>query len=189
MRKNILDLPKNKFHVMLDIETFGTKPNAAVISAAAVSFNPHTGEILSEWKGLFNPDDQVDSHIDFGTVRWWMRQSKEASAHFLDPKKLPQSIDTLNSLNAWAGPANKDIAWWGNSPSFDQIIMEHLYDSFGIKYPWSVFNFLDVRTIKFLLPDLPPKPEGTHDPLVDCRYQISIIHKFYHRYLPIYDKP
>ena len=161
-------------HAMLDIETLGTNPDAPVLSAAVIYFNPHTGETFEYAKFVFDVRQQ-DRPINFDTMKWWMSQSKEASAHWREA----QTYDSLEQFSAFCS-RYENVIWWANSPAFDEVIMSHLLRQTGVRVPWNFWAWRDVRTIKsYLFNRTKPNNKNKHDPLDDCLAQIELVHRFY----------
>jgi len=93
------------FEIMLDLETMGTGPNAAIVAIGAAAFCPHERRVLG--KTFYAPvslESSVNGGgvVDAGTVQWWLQQSTEARALF--EKYAPsQSIDNaLYEFSTWA---------------------------------------------------------------------------------------
>ena len=70
---------------------------------------------------------------------------------------------------------------YGNSPSFDLVIMRTAYRLTGIECPWHYTNERDFRTVRAMYPavvyDPSEKGSEAHDPLVDVRFQINHLFK------------
>jgi len=165
-------------HAMLDIETLGTDPNAPVLSAAIVFFDPETETVHESKMFLFSPNDQPDRPINFDTMKWWMDQTKEAAAHWKNATPGPIRAE-LEAFRQFANKYNVKV-WWANSPAFDEVIMSSLFKDFGIQAPWKFWTWRDVRTVKNFLRDRsPPKNTNAHDPTADCLAQIELVFRFY----------
>ena len=69
-------------HIMLDLETMGTGPNAAITAIGAVKFDPDKGEIVETFYFKVNLESSVKQGgvIDASTVIWWLGQNEEARA-------------------------------------------------------------------------------------------------------------
>ena len=68
-------------HVMLDLETMGNGPRAAIVSIGAVFFDPLTGELGAEFEAAIDLRSSAKSgEIDPDTVLWWLGQGEEARA-------------------------------------------------------------------------------------------------------------
>ena len=67
-------------HLMLDLETMGTKSNSAIISIGAVEFNIQTGETGREFYRNISLQSCIDIglKVDADTIMWWMQQSDAA---------------------------------------------------------------------------------------------------------------
>ena len=74
---------------MLDLETMGKGPSAAIVTIGAVFFDPMTGELGAEFEAHIDLRDSARfGEIDPDTVLWWLGQSDEAIA-----RPLPITID------------------------------------------------------------------------------------------------
>jgi len=173
-------------HFMLDIETLGQDTNAVVLSAAVLAFNPVNQNVTGGITFLFDPEDQKQRTIDFDTVSWWVKQSPEASSHWLSKERpsTPTSLLELNrrveALKLLTTRGAQDVRWWAKSPSFDKALMESLYRDFGLTPPWGFRDWRDVRTVSEFLKDKSPiRPEIPHDPLSDAEAQAKLVMRFY----------
>lgn len=162
-------------HAMLDIETLGTNPDAPVLSAAVVYFDPETGETFEQAKFVFDVRLQEGRPINFDTMKWWMDQSKKASKHWRTAKKYDKLADFVLFCDK-----HKKVTWWANSPAFDEVIMSSLLRDAKERVPWKFWTWRDVRTVKnFLFDKTAPTNKNAHDPLDDCLAQIELVHRFY----------
>ena len=67
-------------HVMIDVETLGTRPDAALLQVAAIAFEPFSGGKVLNGKA-FNQYVMVQDNegsIDNGTVAFWLKQNQTA---------------------------------------------------------------------------------------------------------------
>ena len=126
---------------MIDIETLGTQPDAAIVSVGLCWFYPETSSVLQPKSALLAPHEGAS--IDFSTVRWWMDQSEPARAKIRDPFRLLET-DALSWLESHV--ASDDIVW-AMPPSFDLVILESAYRRAGRKAPWHYANTRCVRTV------------------------------------------
>ncbi|KAA1184953.1 3'-5' exoribonuclease [Photorhabdus heterorhabditis] len=132
---------------MLDLETMGTGPNAAIVSIGAVFFNPNTCDIGDTF---YSPVDLASSiryggTVDGDTVKWWLRRSDEARAEIYCCE-LPGLFSVLYELSEFT-QTDTDIKVWGNGAAFDNIILRSAYENCGIPVFWHFWNDRDVRTI------------------------------------------
>ena len=164
-------------HFSIDLETLGTRYNAAILSIGVQQFDIGTGK-LGE---TFYREIDLDSAIKAGkvtgsTLAWWALQGDAAKRVFGSNGKTPLSV-ALEELRTWMRKKATNPKVWGNGASFDISILEHAYDNgaVGLKEPWQYTNIRDMRTIMdYCL--VKPKREGTHhNALDDAKYQAQCI--------------
>ena len=164
-------------HFSIDLETLGTRYNAAILSIGVQQFDIDSGK-LGE---TFYREIDIDSAIKAGkvtgsTLAWWALQGEVAKRVFGDKNKTALSV-ALDELCTWMKKLSANPKVWGNGPSFDISILEHAYDhgAVGQKEPWRYTNIRDMRTIMdYCL--VKPKREGTHhNALDDAKYQAQCI--------------
>ena len=162
-------------HIMIDLETMGTRPDAPIIAIGAVSF-----DVDPDWKWQhfdLNVDLQsavtTGAKIDPSTVLWWMKQSSEARAAF-DTKGV-EVVTALLKLDAWfsevsGGSDAVDLMLdgvWGNGASFDNTILAETYKRVGMTPPWPFWKDRCYRTVKSMYPDVHMERSGTHHNALD----------------------
>jgi exodeoxyribonuclease VIII len=176
-------------HVMLDLETMGTGPSAAVVAIGAIAFDlTDTGGTMGptfyQTIGLANAMAS-GGQVDAGTVLWWLRQSDEARAVF------QQGQDGDATEHAWVlvrfaeymsnlGTDPQRVRVWGNGASFDNVILACAYRRAGLALPWNNFNDRCYRTIKAMQPDVKLQRTGTHhhaldDAIAQARHLIQLL--------------
>ena len=156
---------------MIDIETLGTDPGAAIVSIGAVRFTVDGG-IEDE---LFVSVD-VESCQDYGlridasTVIWWLGQSADAREQLRGGDDLEHA---LRELRAFVDGCDEV---WANSPSFDLTILEAAYECVGLSIPWNFWEERDYRTLRAVLEWPDREQDGTaHDALDDARFQAECL--------------
>mgnify|MGYP001599409439 CR=1 FL=1 len=150
-------------HIMIDLETMSTTPNAAIVQIGAVLFDPLGPPIpipnggLSDYPGYFwNVDlgscQKVGLGIDGDTVRWWLEQPKEAQQALLDPDpiSLATALTALSHVVWW--PDGSEVGWddcrmWSHGSTFDCVILDQAYRAVGKRTPWHFRNVRDTRTL------------------------------------------
>lgn len=162
-------------HVMLDLETFGTSPEAAVVSIGAVKFdNEKVGE---EFHVKIDMRDSLLGTIDGNTVAWWLQQSDAARAALTKgPKEL--LAPALQAFTRWLGPDPRELLLWSNGPSFDSVILQSAYRRCGLTWPFKYNADRDFRTICDLRPifRIVVAPyEIAHDALEDAKRQARCV--------------
>lgn len=175
-------MKSNDFSV--DLETLGTRYNAAILSIGVVQFDINTGTLGAE----FYREIDIDSAIKAGrvtgsTLAWWARQAEAAKRVFGEKDKTPLAV-ALDEMRAWMLKNSTDPRPWGNGASFDITILEHAYDNgaVGLKEPWRYTKVRDMRTIMdYADAATQPKRSGTHhNALDDARHQalcIAAVHR------------
>ena len=136
---------------MIDIETLGTKPGAAILSIGAVVFNPMTGKI---GEGFYTNIAQAHAaetrEVDDDTLKWWKNQSEEARNAFHDPPGVASTVAAdqfLKYLSRVTEDHGGALKPWGNGSCFDITILEDFFRQWRRKCPWGFWNVRDVRTI------------------------------------------
>ena len=164
-------------HVMVDLETLGTKQDSAFISIGACQFDPGTGKIGDTFYENIDWDSALETRgVTGDTIKWWLQQSKEAKNAVLEPgRELPTVL--LEFANWFCSGTQRII--WGNGATFDVSILENAYDRFG-EAPWAFWNVRDVRTIVDLAWGICDKGDypfvGTeHNALDDAKHQAKYV--------------
>jgi len=164
--------------IMLDIETLGTQPGAALLSIAAVEFQPTTAGdddgILDTFHAPVSATScqEAGLDIDAETLEWWVGRPN-ASEQLLGGYELNQVLRDLQLFLDTEG----DLEVWAKSPSFDCVLLDAAYRAIGHDGgPWEYWQERDVRTIASL--PMAPAPEGIgqdHDPLDDAKQQAVLV--------------
>lgn len=166
--------------LMIDLETFGTKSNAVVVSISVVVFDMATGDTSSVFDiGVDIKDQLVNGRfIDKDTIEWWSKQSLQAKESLCEIDSMPTAL-ALNSLNAFITNNFKDLKnvnLWGNGATFDNVIIRSLFSDFNIDFVLPYWCDKDVRTLTYLT-GINPKDfefKGTaHKGIDDCLHQIN----------------
>jgi len=164
-------------HLMIDLETMGTKSNAAIVSIGAVFFEEGKG-LGEEFYARINLQSAVDygGIIDPSTIIWWLQQSEEARKEIYSPEETYSIQGALELFSNYAGQyrESKLECVWGNGADFDNIILGSAYERIGQKKPWSYAQNRCYRTLKDLFrgPIIWDKREGVHhNALDDAKYQ------------------
>jgi hypothetical protein len=155
--------------VMIDIETLGRDPGAAILSLAAVEFAPAEGlgRELSRSIDL-SSCQQHGLDIDAATLDWWLDQSSEAQSALRGGDDLTH---VLAGLSRWWPRDGAEV--WSKSPAFDVVLLAEAYSRIDRDPPWQFWETRDVRTILSLV-DTPPQVESAgpdHDALADAKEQ------------------
>lgn len=159
--------------VMIDLETLGNGPDAAVIQAGAAYFNIDTGDVGKTLKIDFDfaSAQKSGGKIDAKTVQWWLGQSPEARASILteNRKTAVEGFVTLNNFLEGA-----DHIW--SHATFDFVIVSETLKRLDIKPRFAYRAARDIRTLVYLsgLKSFKKERQGVHhDALDDCLYQVA----------------
>tara|TARA_R110000851_G_scaffold301208_1_gene457546 strand:- start:9584 stop:10174 length:591 start_codon:yes stop_codon:yes gene_type:complete len=182
VRTDMLDL-------MIDLETYGTKNDAAVASIGACFFDPLTGEIGEKFHCIAKFDTVPEEGMEESTMKWWATQSEDAR------KSLSSGSthynDMLSMFYTWVKDnANlNSVKPWGNGSIFDMVILESAFKSIDMNAPWKFWNVRDVRTIADLGMHVKvnykdePFTGIRHNALADAEHQAMYVSKIIGRLL------
>lgn len=169
-------------HLMVDIETLGTAPNACITSIAAVPFDLATGETGKPFfeQISFESNQKWMRSLTADTLQFWFNQSIEAQKGMIEGLPI---WDVLSKFELFLADFFTDNGmnkiWgeiWGNGISFDLAILKNAFAQYGNNEPWPYWAERDVRTLVSLNPSIKDNMpfEGTkHNPLDDCLHQIK----------------
>jgi hypothetical protein len=128
-------------HLMVDIETLGTKRDASILSIGACMFDINKG-IGAKFEVNLKNDGRV---IDPDTVRWWLQQNQAAQAKLFDPEPVDQKkARTLFGQFIETHGAKKI---WANGALFDLNILRNFYHEYP---PWRYTQEMCMRSIRCL---------------------------------------
>lgn len=164
-------------HLMIDLETMGSRFDAPIVSIGAVFFRPETGELGKTFQAFVD----IESAFQFGrangsTVKWWLQQSDEArQAAIKGTRDLPFVLQKFTEFYKQISP---DAAVWGNGATFDISILDYAYQRVMQKTPpWGFWLVRDCRTIKDIASHLNIDTNLTkgvaHTPLDDAKNQAA----------------
>ncbi|WP_089576786.1 exonuclease [Escherichia coli] len=177
-------------HLMIDLETMGKNPDAPIASIGAVFFDPQTGEQGPEFSKIIDMGT-CGGTVDISTIEWWLVQSSEARTAIL-VNQIPLD-DALLQLREFISEHSdeKFVQVWGNSATFDNVILRRSYERQGIPCPWRYTNDRDVRTMVALglVMDFDARNVTTfegerHNALHDARYQAKYVSAIWQKLFP-----
>lgn len=157
---------------MLDLETLGNRPGAIIASIGAVKFGG--GIIHDQFYARIDvrSAERAGLCCDADTVLWWMGKDDAARQEL---RKGGRDIhDVLQELAEWAGV---DAAVWGNSATFDNVLLADAYRVCGMEPFWHHSGDRCYRTIRNTIPGIAPlyptflTGETPHNALDDARAQ------------------
>ncbi|EGI0736827.1 exonuclease [Escherichia coli] len=187
---NLTSTSRAGIHLMIDIETMGKNPNAAIISIGAIFFDPQTGDMGPEFSKTIDLDT-AGGVIDRDVIKWWLKQSREAQSAILTDE-IPLD-DALLQLREFIAENSGEffVQVWGNGANFDNVILRRSYERQGIPCPWHYHNDRDVRTIvelgkaiDFDVRTAIPFEGERHNALDDARYQAKYVSAIWQKLIP-----
>jgi exodeoxyribonuclease VIII len=155
--------------VMLDLETMGSGPNAAIVAIGAVAFDIEARAIGPKFYSLVDLTTAVECGgvMDAATVLWWVQQ-KEAARIALVGDAATHIRAALANFASWlAESIDAEPRIWGNGAAFDNVILASAYRNAGQRQPWKHWNDCCYRTVKALYPAVKLERVGTHHIAVD----------------------
>lgn len=184
--------------LMLDLETYGKGPLAAIAQISAVPFsrtrdlntiipfNSFISLAENEKRGLKADDD---------TLAWWASQDEAAIKMVIErahasTTTLEEALYAFSSyINQLKATYNVDsVLVWGNGSVFDNRILSTAYNMCGIPVPWKYNADRDLRTLIDvgesigLYPKKLPFVGMQHNAIDDCLHQIKQV-LFVYRFL------
>jgi hypothetical protein len=165
-------------HTMIDIETLGVSPGSVVLTLAAVSREMQFYDKIS-----FESSALLGLTVDTETLAWWERQQKDIFDEARSGTKIVSQVMTefVNHLFDIRKANDGQLTIWGNGASFDAPLLEAVFQKLGWLVPWSYKESLCYRTMAAVFPQIqkPFKPHGTHNALVDARWQFEHLAKIW----------
>lgn len=173
-------------HLMVDLETLGTKPTCPILSIGAVLFDPVTGEMDDKpFYVILDLREQLarGRKPDGDTILWWLRQSKAAQQAITQGPSVPV-VTALDDFRAYWGAARYV---WSHGATFDIPILESILEQFGFKVPWKFWDARDTRTALDMAGCKVNRAEGVHHnaaddavmqarAIVDCYKKLGVGH-------------
>jgi DNA polymerase III epsilon subunit-like protein len=166
----------NSNHVMIDIETLSTRPNAVIIQLAAVKFNK-TG-IIDRFSANIDPVDckKYNCHISTDTLNWWKNKDIEIIKSWQSDIQKTETV--MLDFIEWMSDDKKLV--WCNGGSFDFPIISWVLSELKLSKPWKYWEEMDLRTISTFFDYKLPKG-NTHNAIQDCEHQVQHILKLFNQ--------
>jgi len=166
-------------HIMVDLETFGTKPGSVLRSIGAAVFSLDTGDVGSTfYRNITRQScEAVGLTADPATEKWWASQSREAQeALLVDPRPIGQVIDDFHE---WFR-SNRGVQVWSQGANFDPVLWEAAVKArlATAQPPWKFWNVRDTRTVyeaAYFDDKAVPRDATYHNALDDSLHQIKCV--------------
>jgi exodeoxyribonuclease VIII len=158
-------------HVMIDLETLGTKPGSIILSFAAVPFY-----IDQPWDSFYERIDYVSCEKagftkDRATLEWWSKQATDIREEAFSGTTPIETA--LNNFISYLSHLPGDVCIWGNGSDFDNVLLSTAYNQLGLVTPWKYYNNRCYRTLKNIFPFIPTPPPNAekHSAIADAKWQ------------------
>jgi len=167
-------------HLMVDLETLATAPNAVILTLGAVTFDPASNKIFDKLYHRVDIDscDRLGMIVEESTIEWWSKQSSDVKNEaFAEDNRLPveEVIEKFHKF-AW----NCD-AFWSHGSIFDLNILDTYYRKLNKAPPWNFWQIRDTRTLFDLGYDPEMPKEGLHNALEDANRQAIGVQTIYRK--------
>ncbi len=168
-------------NVMLDLETWGTRPGCAIRSIGACMFDPYgTGHGAVFYENISDASCEIAGlHVDPNTVKWWQGQTVTAQKMLLTNQI--ELSEAGEKFDAW-WKKNRGIFVWSHGENFDEPIWSAAMYAVGRKVPWRFWDARCTRTIYdiTLFDAKSVKRKGTyHNALDDSIHQVKCVQQAY----------
>lgn len=161
--------------LMLDLETMGRRPDAAITQIGAAFFDPMNGKIFDRIRlnVSLRSSFQNGGTISPETVEFWLRRPESEYPTWLDT--IPFTLGAaLQDFADFSRRYPGSLVW--SHVSFDVPILASAYRAFGEELPFMYQDCRDLRTLIGLADYKRPDHNGRpHDALSDCEYQIAYL--------------
>ncbi|MBS0363693.1 MAG: 3'-5' exoribonuclease [Proteobacteria bacterium] len=152
-------------HIMVDLETIGTRPGSAICSLGAVAFDPVAGTMGQEFYAPISLRSCQAARLTFDadTVGWWLEQSEAARAALKGGEDVQKVLQEFQQW--WRALRAKFI--WAHGANFDEPLLSAAFRACGLAVPWKYWDTRCTRTIYDLTGVKPDRAEGVHHNALD----------------------
>lgn len=171
-------------HLMIDLETLSTLPNAPILQIGLVAFEPDGRGYSTCLRWDVDPQSCLELGLcpEWSTIAFWMQQAREqttASERIMygDHTHLADALQELADVVAQL----QTSCVWSHGAGFDLPILRSAYAAIGLREtPWSYRDERCTRTLFALADEICPGWRqnplveglvGSHDALADARVQ------------------
>ena len=167
-------------HLMVDLETLATSPDAVILTLGAVTFDPASNKIFDKlyYRVDVESCDRLGMTVNDDTVEWWSKQAADVQTEaFAEDNRVPieEVIEKFHKF-AW----NCD-AFWSHGATFDLVILDCYYRKLNKVPPWNFWQIRDTRTLFDLGYDPEMPKEGLHNALEDASRQAMGVQTIYRK--------
>lgn len=134
-------------HMMIDLETMGSRPGCAIATIGAVMFDPVFGDTGDRFYCRIDLGSCVQAglRLEPDTVVWWLKQSDAARAELTrdDGLQLRYGLQAFGEF--WRAHDARFI--WSHGANFDGPIIAAAFEAVNMAIPWKYWDARDTRTI------------------------------------------
>lgn len=153
-------------YTMVDLETMGSGPDAAICSIGAIKFDPDG-----------SPDDDKEFYRHVDLRMWWMAQSGPARSAIIKPHDASHINGALFDFDVfYAGSQGV----WAAPSVFDIPILENAFKRNEYDIPWKVGEIHCWSTVRKLLKISKAPNPNAHHALADARAQVVEFRQGWH---------
>lgn len=164
-------------HVMIDLETFGTRPGSVIRSIGAVVFDPRGKSPGKTFYRNIRLQTAIGAglSLDADTILWWEEQSDEARKALR--KDAHSLVEVVTTFNEWFQDQGGDCVW-SHGANFDGPLWEAAARAVDYAVPWKFYKAFCTRTLFWARGfDTRSIPRGGthHNALDDALYQVQCV--------------
>lgn len=200
------DIKKTPLHAVVegsvavvDIETLGQGPDAVICSIGVVVVDLVGLVVVDEFYCRVD-HNQVNRTTSQGTMAFWRQQEHEspaAWAELFNPAGqrlfITNALELLSAFLLKAFGRIEDVQLMGNGSEFDNVILAHACEQWGMEQPWHFRGNQSLRTAvwmgrvllgvdpKYQLPFEGVRHHALHDARHEAAYLIAIMKAFRER--------
>ncbi|MCO4171822.1 3'-5' exoribonuclease [Aeromonas veronii] len=182
-----------------DIETLGQGADAVICSIAVVVVDLGSLVVVDEFYCRVD-HNQVNRSRSEGTLAFWEQQRQESPAawdELFNPAGqrlfITSALELLATFLLKAFGHIEDVQLMGNGSEFDNVILAHAYEQWGMEQPWHFRGNQSLRTAvwmgrvllgidpKYQLPFEGSRHIALHDARHEAAYLIAILKAFRER--------
>ncbi|UJQ36158.1 3'-5' exoribonuclease [Aeromonas caviae] len=182
-----------------DIETLGQGADAVICSIAVVVVDLGSLAVVDEFYCRVD-HNQVNRSRSEGTLAFWEQQRQESPAawdELFSPAGqrlfITSALELLAAFLLKAFGRAEDVQLMGNGSEFDNVILAHAYEQWGMAQPWHFRGNQSLRTAvwmgrallgidpKYQLPFEGVRHHALHDARHEAAYLIAILKAFRER--------
>lgn len=159
-------------HIMIDLETAGTRPGSAILTIGAIRFDPTATNLI----GIDDPStlpshtifyrpidrrscDNLGLTDDQNTLAWWRRQSPQSRFEAFDRQPRHDIGAVFSDFGLWCGHQPKP---WSHGANFDIVMCDAIFEKLKIPPPWRFWDIRDTRTLFDFTGTHPRRDSGSH---------------------------